>query len=124
MVQKYPNTGEWKEAFLAALRALPNVSKAAKKVGISRSLAYKARKEDEEFAVDWDNAWDESLDGLEAEMFRRAKKSSDTLLIFTLKSHRPDVYRETVRNEITGSDGANLVIEVVYADAKADADAT
>ena len=33
------------------------------------------------------------------------RNQSDTLTIFLLKSHRPEVYRETVRSEIANADG-------------------
>ena len=38
----------------------------------------------------------DALDILEAVAVQRAITISDTLLIFLLKSHRPEVYRETV----------------------------
>lgn len=67
-----------------------------------------------------------ALDDAEGEMYRRAvhgttkpvyqggqkvgaiKEYSDTLLIFMLKAHKPDMYRETVRSELTGKDGGPI----------------
>ena len=36
---------------------------------------------------------------LHAIAMERARKQSDTMLIFLLKAHRPAVYRETVRTD-------------------------
>jgi hypothetical protein len=85
---------EWQEEFLAALEQAPNVSKACRAAEVSRQTAYRTRHEDPAFAASWDEAIDASLDGLEEAAFSRAKRESDTLTIFLLKSHRPERYRE------------------------------
>lgn len=84
---------------------------------------YQLRDEDPAFAAEWDNALQEAMDNAEGETYRRAVKGtlkpvfhkgeevgkireySDTLLMFWLKAHRPEKYRETVRNEMTGANG-------------------
>lgn len=117
---------DWKEVFLAALRKSPNVSAAARKAGYTRQWVYKLRQEDEEFAAAWDDALAEAMDEAEGEIYRRAvrgvvrkvfyrdqiidtvREYSDTLLIFLAKAHRPEVYRETVRSELTGKDGGPI----------------
>lgn len=88
---------EWKEIFLTALALSPNVSEAAAAAGMNRSYVYTARKEDSDFAALWDDAIESGVDQLVEAAFERALSESDTLLIFLLKSHRPSVYRETVR---------------------------
>lgn len=107
--------GDWKDAFIRLLAASPNVTSAAKGAGVSRSLAYLHRGEDPAFAARWDDAIGQSLDRLEEAAFRRAEETSDTLAIFLLKSHRPDVYRETVNQHQSG--GLNIRVEYVDADA-------
>lgn len=115
-----------KVEFLRKLRIVPNVSKAAKAAGINRQYAYELRASDAEFAAAWDEAVESSTDAAEAEAFRRAVKGtvkpvfhmgekvggireySDTLLIFLLKAHRPEKYRDAVK--VTGS-GKNGEIE-------------
>ncbi len=80
---------------------------------MSRRSAYDWRKEDQEFANEWDAAEALGTDLLEDEARRRAaqgvdepvfwkgevkgfvRKYSDVLLIFMLKARRPEKYRET-----------------------------
>ena len=50
----------------------------------------------------WAGAREDAIDTLQGEARRRAMNSSDTLLIFLLKSLRPEVYRETARIDIRG----------------------
>lgn len=105
----------WREPFLAALGDYGNVCKAAKRAGIHRSVAYRERSADGEFSAAWDAAVKLGTDALEDEARRRAvegtlkpvfqggkrvgsvREYSDALLIFLLKAHKPDVYRETGR---------------------------
>lgn len=103
--QRRSDACEWHPAFLAALRNSGNVRAACQAAGCSREIAYRHRRLEEDFAAQWDEALEEATDVLEGEARRRALSDSDTLLIFLLKSHRPDVYRETSRREITGADG-------------------
>lgn len=121
----------WERAFLATLAQTGNVSESAVGARIARSVVYQAREEHPDFAARWDAALEEAADRLEQEARRRAvegvaepvfyrgdecgtvQRYSDTLLIFLLKGARPDKYRETVRNEVTGKDGAPLVIREV-----------
>jgi hypothetical protein len=98
--------------FLAALRDIPNVSRAARVVHLSRRALYNIRDDDSQFEAAWNDAIDEGIEAMEAEAMRRAvegvdkpvfyqgdevavlREYSDTLLIFLLKAHRPDKYRE------------------------------
>lgn len=122
---------DWQEAFLDKLRSSPNVAAAAKAAGYSRQWMYEVREQDTEFAKAWDDAIAESLDVAEGELYRRAvrgvvkkvfyqdkqidtiKEYSDTLLIFLLKSHKPEKYRETTRSEVTGANGGAIKHEDV-----------
>lgn len=119
MTQATPKK-DWKEIFIDRLRKSPNVSAAAKAAGYSRGHVYRVRDEDEEFKAAWQEALDSALDTAEGELYRRAvrgtvkkvyyqdkhidtvREYSDTLLIFLLKSHKPEVYRETIKNEHSG----------------------
>jgi hypothetical protein len=104
---------EWRGAFLKVLSERGNVSEAARKAGITRGNAYHFRAEDPEFAAAWDEAKETAVDRLEEIAFRRAEKQSDALMTLLLKSLRPEVYRETVRQEHTGKDGDPLTITYV-----------
>lgn len=89
---------EWRPVFLEALRNSANIRVACRAAGISRQAAYKARAASEEFRAAWDEALEDAIDMLEAIAQDRARKQSDTLMIFLLKAHRPEKYRETTRS--------------------------
>lgn len=89
----------WKPVFLAALQETPNVSRAARAAGISRQNAYLAKDQDAEFAAQWTEAIETSMDDLEEAAYTRAKLESDTLAIFFLKCRRRDVYGDKVQIE-------------------------
>ena len=86
----------WYERFLTLLSDYGNVTIAARGAGISRLTAYRYRNTDPRFAEQWEAALELGVDGLEDEARRRAASSSDVLLIFMLKSLRPEKYRERV----------------------------
>ena len=123
-----PLTPEKKELFLAALRASPNVSEAARAADISRQSAYKYRDADTDFAAQWDDALNEAIDTLEREAQRRAfegctepvgwhqgvaggtvKRYSDTLAIFLLKAHRPERFRDKHEIKHTGEIAISII---------------
>lgn len=124
-------TEKRKELFLAQLRKEPNITRAAYAAGYTRQYAYQLKDADPDFAEAWKEALEESVDLAESEMHRRAYKGtvkpvfylgarvggireySDTLAIFLMKAHRPEKYRETVRNEMTGKDGGPIQHENV-----------
>ncbi len=89
-------TDNRKATFLLFLAEGNTVTSAARAIGVSRQAAYQYRDVDAGFKQAWDNAIEEGLDTLEDEAIRRAKKSSDLLLIFMLKAKRPEIYRETI----------------------------
>ncbi len=99
-------------AFCAALAETGFVGKACHAVGVSRSLAYRWREENSDFAAAWDRAVKIGCTALEDEAQRRAfegvdrpvfhggqevgsvKAYSDTLTMFLLKAHFPEKYRD------------------------------
>lgn len=109
--------------FLAWLTKTGNVAASARRAKVNRSLIYEWRNEDPTFAAAWDEALVIAIELLEEEARRRAqdgvlepvfylgKKSgairrySDTLMIFLLKAHKPDKYRDNYHFEHTGKDG-------------------
>jgi len=64
---------------------------------IGRHTAYNWRSSDDAFAVAWDDALESGADCLEDIAFKRAERSSDTLLIFLLKARRPKKYCDKMR---------------------------
>ncbi|HEU0218945.1 MAG TPA: hypothetical protein VFQ90_19975 [Stellaceae bacterium] len=81
-------------AFLTALAAGNSVATAAEIAGIGRASAYDWRDADLDFANDWDDAVERSVDALEDVARARAVAGSDLLLIFLLRHRRPGTYRE------------------------------
>ena len=90
----------WTERFLEVFASTGNVLLSANAAGVSRDAPYKLAKRDPEFAADWARARDDAVDQLEGEARRRALAGSDTLLMFLLRAHRPERYRETVRIDL------------------------
>jgi hypothetical protein len=107
-----------KERIIAALREGLSPTYAVRKAGLSRAEAYRWRKEDSEFKRQWEEAVSEGVDLLEDEAQRRAvdgynvrdiynknrevigqvRKYSDSLLMFLLKSRRPERYNRPVES--------------------------
>lgn len=124
---------DWKILFLNALSKSPSVAAAANAARVNRSYVYEVRGEDKGFATAWDNAINVSLDLAEDELYRRGvkgydepvfyqgeqkskvRKFSDTLLIFLLKAHRPEKYREMIQQQLTGKDGGPIEIADIEA---------
>jgi hypothetical protein len=80
--------------FLDNLRKRPSVAFAAKAAGVGRRTVYEWRETDAEFAAQWDDAIEDALDDAEKKAWDRGLTVSDTLLIFMLKAHRPEKFRE------------------------------
>jgi hypothetical protein len=88
---------EWEDNFIRLLGQTCNVSLSAKGAGITRSQAYQYRGQSVEFAKRWKEAKSEAIELLEAKAWQRAQNTSDTLMIFLLKAHKPSKYQDRVR---------------------------
>jgi len=98
--------------FLGHLADTGNVSAACRLARLDRRTAYQWRSADAAFHRHWQEALDAAVDALEAEARRRAvegvehphfhqgqvagtvKRYSDALLMFLLRAHRPERFRE------------------------------
>lgn len=100
----------WRPRFLSTLARTGNVVRSAQRAKIKPHTAYKHRRNDAEFAKEWEAALDEAIDRLEGHAFERAREYSDTLTIFLLKAHRPEKYGETLKHQISGVGGAPIQI--------------
>ena len=103
---------DWRKRFLKSLSDWGNVRAACHAAGITRPMAYLARDRDPKFAAAWEEALEDGVDLLEVEARRRAlrgvekpvfyqgaqvsavREYSDVLMIFLLKAHRPEKYRD------------------------------
>lgn len=124
---------DWAPAFLRRLAETSNIKAACAAAGICRSTAYRRRDSDAAFAQAMAEALDDSVDDLELEARRRAyegcerpvfhqgsqcgtvREYSDTLMIFLLKAHRPEKYREIRESRMTGPNGGPLEANVNHA---------
>jgi hypothetical protein len=120
----------WEKAFLTNLAELANVSQAAKNAGVARQVAYRYRDENPDFAAAWDEALALGIGTLEDEAVRRARDGvekpvwqrgefmgtvreySDTLLIFILKTRKPEVYNPPQRQEHSGPGGSSIPLKL------------
>lgn len=123
----------WEDAFIDALQKSGNVSEACRKAKVSRQVTYELKNDPTaaDFAERWESALEAATDSLELEARRRAatgvlepvyyqgqkvgsvRRYSDTLLIFLLKAHRPEKFRDNV--DVT-SGGQPLKIKVGLSD--------
>lgn len=100
MANRTKRTPEKESAFLWSLASGESVRGACEYAGLGRQTVYEWRAEDEEFKAAWEAAVQSGTGVLEDIALERAKDKSDTLLIFLLKSRRPDIYAE--RKVVTG----------------------
>ena len=109
----------WRGAFIERLKATGNVTLAAAGAGVSRTHVYRARNRNKTFRRRWDEALEQAVDLLAGEARRRAtgfKRDiwyagekvgeesvySDALLMFLLRAHLPQLYRDNVVVEHAG----------------------
>lgn len=85
-----------KRAMLLALAKTGNISAAARAAGIGRKTHYDWLASDLSYAPAVQQAMEEAADVLEAVARKRAIVGSDTLLIFLLKSIRPEKFSQRV----------------------------
>lgn len=79
---------------LTAYRMVGTVRGACRLIHLHQDTWYKWKREDPNFASKIEDYRDIVADDLEEEAIRRAKNGSDLLMIFLLKGHKPEKYRE------------------------------
>jgi len=96
--------------FLKSDKYSGNVKAACKEVDRSRTTLYRWRDKDEKFSDSWDEIVKvkqaDRADEAELGLRRAVLEGNITAIIFTLKSYRPEVYRE--RYELTGKGGGAI----------------
>lgn len=112
MANRTIRTIETREKFLLGIMRRGIVSDGLESADLTRSLAYVWRKEDPDFAADWDAALEIGLSSLEDEGMRRAHTTSDTLLMFMLKTRKRDVYGDRMTQQLVGKNDESP-IEIV-----------
>jgi len=120
----------WEIPFFAALKEYGVIGYACDAASVNRSTVMDRVEKDPDFKSEFDASRESATDKLEREAFRRAhngveeaiyhkgleigriRKYSDTLLIFLLKGNRPDKYRETFGNQLSGVGGGPIHIVI------------
>lgn len=100
MLVAAPLSDDWKEFFLATLRATGNISLSAQRAGVIRSVAMDAKRRDPEFRDKWNEAIQCAVDDIEMAGRRLALEGNATMIIFMLKNLRPAVYQEKLQLDI------------------------
>ena len=95
-------TPEKLATFLRHLGESGSVSLAARRTGIARNTVYLRRKVDPAFALGWRNAVELAAEALRDAAIARAHDGDDRLLMFLLRTLRPEVYGRTARRRISG----------------------
>lgn len=106
-------TPDLKDKFLDELREIPNVTRACRRLSLTRRLVYNHRNDDPDFKQAWDEALEEGIEHLEEVAQERAVDKSDILLMFMLKGAKPETYRERFDHTSGGAPIATNPITVV-----------
>lgn len=116
MANRTKRTFKKVNTIIDALREGLSISSACDRAGIARQTYYDWRAGDPEFVAACESAIEQGTDKLEDIAYHRATRlrdGSDTLLIFLLKARRPERYRETIKQEISGPGGGAIPIRSV-----------
>lgn len=127
--------------FLEILGTCANVTKACELANLSRPTVYDWKRNDPEFATEWEEALALGIEACEAEAFRRAfdgyeepvyqggrlvgvvRKYSDSLAQFMLRAHAPEKYRDRsdihLHGKLAVSNMSEAELEAEIAEAQA-----
>ena len=83
-----------KDKFLAAQRMGASITDSAGIAGIHRTTPYFWRNQNPEFAQAWRESRDSLVEDLEMQAFQQAMHGDRTLLMFLLKSYKPDTFNQ------------------------------
>lgn len=106
-------TPEKEQAILDALTLHPSKTRACRSAKLSRQAFYEWCRDDRDFAARVAAAQEIGIDAVEDTLFSSAMRDDTTAAIFTLKSWRPERYRETTRHELTGASGEPIAIRSI-----------
>ena len=82
---------DW-DRWLEVFRNTANIRLACDAIGCTRQAAHARRRVSPTFRQAWDQAEQDAVDTLEAAAWKRARETSDKLLMFLLQAHRPEKY--------------------------------
>lgn len=116
-----PPPEDWADRWLQTFAEYGTVSYACQVAEVGRTTVYARRQRDESFAIAWADVEERTTERMEQEAIRRGtdgvdrnvyhqgevvgqeRHYSDTLLMFMLKSRRPERYRDNVKLEHAGT---------------------
>jgi hypothetical protein len=103
---------DWKKNFLEGVRVAATIQAGCDKAGVSRGFINHERKRDPAFEREFQDAIDAAIDYAQQSAFERGKLQSDKLLMFILRSHRPEIYREMKEMQRAGNpqEGINAAL--------------
>lgn len=104
------DTVKQRTVFLAALEQGYSVTFARKKAGLDRAVLKAWRAGDDGFAEAWDAAVEAGTDLLEDLARERVATGGDSLLMFLLKSRRPEKYRERHDHQVDAGIASGVLI--------------
>lgn len=105
-------TQEKKAKALAGIVATGTVLGACERANIARITFYEWLDKDPDFALAVEQAKLEAIELAEQVCLERAKAKSDLLLMFWLKAHKPEMYKDVIRQEQTGENGGPIKTEL------------
>lgn len=118
-------------AFLVAYSVKGTIQAAAKVAEIDRQTHYDWMKADPQYKAAFaeayehcgdvleDEAWRRAVDGVPKGIYRKGflvgteQEFSDTMLIFKLKGHKPEKYKDRIQQEHTGDIGLGALFEAM-----------
>jgi hypothetical protein len=95
-----PDTG-WHDAFLAAFEENANITSACRAADVPRQCFYDHYNNYPDFRARADEAKERAIASLERVAWERARAQSDTLTIFLLKAHKPELYNPTLKVDVS-----------------------
>ena len=120
---------DWRTPFLVALTEVPVLNHACRAVGVDHSTAWRARRDDPEFAALVDEAMEVGVDRAEQEAFRRAVGGFEEPVVYqgqlTYLYERDEsgqVVHDTIQREDFDAEGKPVLRDVKVPRFKLDAD--
>ena len=105
-------TAARKRNFLTARQLGVSISEAARLAQIPRTTLYRWRDHDPEFAQAWTESRDTLVDELEMDAYHRAREGDRHLLMFLLKSYRPETFNQRQHQRKPSTSRAAGILEL------------
>lgn len=101
--ERADNTADWKAEFLKSLGENLTVSAACRDAGVDRATVYRARQQDEVFALAWHDLVEDVVDRVERRAVLEALGGDMRAIELILRAKRPEVYDRARQVKHSGS---------------------